>query len=429
MRSRVLRSVLAVCVFVCAVAGDALAATGDLTQKAGTAGCISETGSGGACADGTSLSGTFGVTVSPDGKNAYVAGGSPGGVAVFDRASDGTLTQKAGTAGCISDSGNGGACVDGRALALAVSVTVSPDGKSVYVASVSPGAVAVFDRAGDGTLTQKAGIAGCISDDGSGGACVDGRALGGAGSVTVSPDGQSAYVAAFNSDAVAVFDRASDGTLTQKAGIAGCISDNGSGGACTDGTALDAAYTVTVSPDGKSAYLASSSPGAVAVFDRAGDGALTQKAGTAGCISDNGSGGACADGTALSAAKSVTVSPDGTSAYATAGDGGTGVVAVFDRAGDGALTQKAGTAGCISDNGSGGACADGTALVGGISVTVSPDGQSAYVASQGSSAVDVFDRAGDGTLTQKPGTAGCISHNGSGGACAALVRNSAGPIR
>ena len=157
MGSRVLRSVLAVCVFVCAVAGDALAATGDLTQKAGTAGCISETGSGGACADGTSLSGTFGVTVSPDGKNAYVAGGSPGGVAVFDRASDGTLTQKAGTAGCISDSGNGGACVDGRALALAVSVTVSSDGKSAYVASVSRGAVAVFDRAGDGTLTQKAG--------------------------------------------------------------------------------------------------------------------------------------------------------------------------------------------------------------------------------------------------------------------------------
>ena len=56
---------------------------------------------------------------------------------------------------------------------------------------------------------------------------------------------------------------------------------------------------MTVSPDGKSVYVASESSGAVAVFDRAADGALTQKAGTAGCVSETGSGGVCADGTAL----------------------------------------------------------------------------------------------------------------------------------
>ena len=33
----------------------ALAATGDISQPAGTAGCISDTGSGGTCADGHSL--------------------------------------------------------------------------------------------------------------------------------------------------------------------------------------------------------------------------------------------------------------------------------------------------------------------------------------------------------------------------------------
>jgi len=85
-------------------------------------------------------------------------------------------------------------------------VTVSPDGRSVYVASIISGAVAVFDRAADGTLTQKPGSAGCISDSAFE-PCVDGTALNGAFAVTVSPDGTSVYVMAALSYAVAVFDR------------------------------------------------------------------------------------------------------------------------------------------------------------------------------------------------------------------------------
>ena len=236
-------------------------------------------------------------------------------VAVFDRAADGTLTQKAGTAGCVSRPAAAGACADGVALDSALSVTVSPDGNSVYVASTSSDAVAVFDRAPDGTLTQKAGTAGCVSETGSGGACADGVALDSVSSVTVSPDGASVHAAAINSDAVTIFDRAPNGTLSQKAGTAGCVSETGSEGACADGAALDGAISVTVSPDGKGAYVASAFSDAVAVFDRALDGTLTQKAGTAGCVSETGSGGACAAGVALDQAFSVTVSPDGKSAY------------------------------------------------------------------------------------------------------------------
>jgi DNA-binding beta-propeller fold protein YncE len=393
----------------CLAASPAQAAPGDLTQKAGTAACISEDGTGGVCADGEALGLARSITVSPDGTSAYVASVSSDAVAIFDRASDGTLTQKPGTDGCISEDGTGGACTDGRALNYAFSVSVSPDGDSVYVASPQSNGVAIFDRASDGTLTQKPGTAGCISDTGSGG-CTDGTALDGAISVTVSPDGDNAYVGSVNSDAVAVFDRAPGGALTQKAGTAGCISETGSAGACADGVALDGPNAVTASPDGASVYVATQSSNSVAILDRSPGGTLTQKAGTAGCISEGGTGGACADGVALTDARWVTVSPDGTSAYAASY--GSGAVTIFDRAPDGALTQKPGPAACVSDDGTGGSCADGVALGGAIAVTVSPDGATAYVASPSSSAVAIFDRAPDGTLTQRAGTAGCIGEFG-----------------
>ena len=62
----------------------ALALTGDLTQPAGTAGCISETGAG-PCADGHALQGPEGVAVSADGKSVYVASFVSNAVARFNR--------------------------------------------------------------------------------------------------------------------------------------------------------------------------------------------------------------------------------------------------------------------------------------------------------------------------------------------------------
>ena len=400
----------------------ALAATGKLTQTPGTDGCISETGTSGACADGVALGGAFSVTVSPDDKTAYVASTAASAIAVFDRdKTTGALTQKPGTDGCISETGTGGACADGVALNGASSVTVSPDGTSAYVASFDGDAVAVFDRdSNTGALTQKPGTDACVSETGTGGACADGVALDQTRSVIVSPDGESAYAAASSSDAIAVFDRdPTTGALTQKPGTDGCISETGTGGACTDGVALNGASSVAGSPDGKSAYVASPADDAIAVFDRdPSTGALTQKAGTDGCISETGTGGACADGVALDQATSVIVSPDGESAYAASRF--SDAVAAFDRdPTTGALTQKNGTDACVSETGTGGACADGVALDGAVSVTVSPDGTSAYVASVDSDAVAAFDRdPTTGALTQKTGTDACVSETGTGGACA-----------
>ncbi|MDP8907903.1 MAG: YncE family protein [Chloroflexota bacterium] len=433
MTARLAGTLLATWLCGGAFAADASAAVGDLAQKPGAAGCLGAIAS---CSPAVALDAARSVTVSPDGKNAYVASSSSGAVAVFDRAADGTLTQKPATAGCIAADGSGG-CAAGRAVAGARSVTVSPDGKNAYVTSSSSGAsffgsgaVAVFDRAADGTLTQKPATAGCITESGSGG-CATGRALLGASSVTVSPDGKNAYVASsyFNNidftvrSAVAVFDRAADGTLTQKPGTAGCIAPDGSGG-CAAGRALIGASSVTVSPDGKNAYVASQISAAVAEFDRAADGTLTQKAGTAGCIEQRGSGG-CATGTGLFGASWVTVSADGKNAYVASYS--SAAVAVLDRAADGTLTQKPATAGCIAQRGNEG-CAAGRALDSAASVTVSPDGASAYVASYSSDAVAVFDRATDGTLTQKPATAGCIAQSGNEGCAAGRALNGASSV-
>ena len=153
----------------------------------------------------------------------------------------GELSQKPGTAGCVSENGTGGLCQNGKALENATGVATSPDGRNVYVASVSSDAVAVFDREpATGALTQKPGTAGCLSEDGTGGLCQNGTALDGAAHVVVSVDGKSVYVTSDPSDAVAILDRdTGTGALSQKPGTAGCVSADGSGGACQNGTALE----------------------------------------------------------------------------------------------------------------------------------------------------------------------------------------------
>jgi DNA-binding beta-propeller fold protein YncE len=330
---------------------------------------------------GTGLGGgPFGVAISPDGRSVYTAANMGSAIAVFDRGADGALTQKPGLTGCISDTG-AGPCVDGTNLSFLRSVTVSPDGADVYVTSEVNDAVSIFDRAPDGRLTQKPGAAGCVAHTAASG-CVDVTALDGPDSVTVSPDGSSVYVASEMSGAVTVFDRAGDGSLTQKPGLAACISDTGAG-PCRDGSGLEGARSVAVSPNGSSVYVASNR--GFAVFDRAADGTLTQKPGLAGCISHAGAG-PCAEGRGFFTPTAVAVSPDGTEVYVTAFLNG--AVAVFDRAADGALTQKPGLAGCVSNTGLG-PCVDGTALDDAESVAVSPDGNSAYVVS--ADGVAVFD--------------------------------------
>ena len=382
--------------------------TGAIAQLAGRDGCISASGTAGACATGTALVGPRAVAVSPDGKNFYFPSSFNAAIAVFARdATTGALAQLAGTAGCVSETGTGGACADGTALDGSRGVAVSPDGKSVYVAAFFSDAVATFSRdANTGTLTQLAGTAGCVSETGSSGICADGTGLDGVRSVAVSPDGKNVYAASEISGAVSVFARdATTGALAQLGSTAGCVSDTGSGGSCIDGRALAGAGDATVTTDGKNVYVASLGSDAVAAFSRNGNtGALTQLAGTGGCVSETGNGGSCVVGRALDRSRSVVISLDGTSVYVAAEI--SDAVAVFSRnPTTGVLTQLGGEAGCLSETGTGGACADGIALDGTRSVAVSPDGRSVYAASFYSSAVSIFSRdPTTGALTQLGGS-------------------------
>ena len=86
--------------------------------------------------------------------------------------------------------------------------------------------------------------------------------------MTISADGLHAYAAGYNEDAVSWYERnASTGALT----YGGFLKD-GVGG--VDG--VDGAYDVTLSADGQHAYVAGALDNAVSWFDRnASTGALT----------------------------------------------------------------------------------------------------------------------------------------------------------
>ena len=368
------------------------AKTGALTQLTGPSGCVSLTGSGGSCAKGRALDTASAVTVSPDGRNVYVASFFSDGIASFARdPRTGALTQLAGKDGCVTQTGGNGACSTGTQLFRPTSVTVSPDGANVYVASSISNAVDVFARnAKTGVLAQLAKPQGCVSESGNHGACVDGRGLLGAHAVSVSPDGTSVYVAAGQGERaptanVAVFARdPASGALSQSPTADGCLNDGAGDPLCPAARGLDAPTSILVSGDGRNVYLGSSA-GLAAFARNAKTGALRQLAGKDGCVRDSGPG--CGHASIL-AVDSIALSPDGQSLYAASGDGNT--LAVLARAASsGALRQLPAPDGCV---GAGAHCLHGRALGEPVGVAVSRDGKSVYLASASSNAVAVLAR-------------------------------------
>jgi DNA-binding beta-propeller fold protein YncE len=242
------------------------ASTGALTQPADTTGCIANTATTG-CATGLALGNPEGLAVSPDGTDVYVAAPGSDALDTFTRnASTGSLSQVTDGNGCISSSALTG-CTLGRQLAGADAVVVSPDGASVYVTSLESNAVTAFARTSSGQPVQLSGTSACVINLLAVG-CSLARQLDGAEGLAVSPDGASLYAVAYTSGALDVFNRntGSDAVI-QKPRIPGCLAGGAKPG-CTPARALRGASSVAVSPDGQNVYSAAFKSNAVGIFKR-----------------------------------------------------------------------------------------------------------------------------------------------------------------
>ena len=296
------------------------------------------------------LSGARSVVVSSDGKSVYVTGYVDNGLAVFNRdTGTGALTFTQ----CFYDDVGGIDCLYG-----AKGITISPDGKNVYVTGYQDNGLAVFNRdTGTGNLTYS----GYLKEGENGVAGLDGPE-----DITVSPDGKNVYVTGFTGDTLAVFNR---DTTTGELSYSSLFRDEQGG---VDG--LNGASGITVSPDGDNVFATGYYDNALAVFNRDPvTGALSFytffKKGI-----DN------VDG--LYHAREAAVSLDGKNVYVTGG--GDDAIVVFNRdTTTGVITFSS----YHKDNVEG---VDG--LDSAIGVAVSPDGKNVYVTGSVDNALAVFNR-------------------------------------
>ncbi len=255
----------------------------------------------------------------------------------------------------------------------------------------------------------------CLSGDTATAACesVDGATADGQSSglasvrgVEISPDGRSLYAVSSGDDAIAHFQRdRRTGSLDYRGCLSGEIAsaaacDQVQGAAADgEGSGLDGARSLALSPDGRSLYVGAGTDDAVSHLRRnTKTGALR----FVGCVSGNSNASACnklatatpnGNDSGLSGIDSVVVSFDGSSVYGAAGNAD---VATLRRAKDGALTY----AGCISADADApceklpGAVPDGsdTGFSSLRAVALSPDGRSLYTVSDSDEAIGEFRR-------------------------------------
>jgi Lactonase, 7-bladed beta-propeller len=339
--------------------------------------CVTSNGNGGQCATAANGAGfPWNAAMDRTGQNVYVA--TESNLQVFRRnPTTGALTF-------VQCHGSGAGCTPVRGTAFIYSVVVSPDGTSVYARG--GGALLVFTRVANGTLTQKAGDLGCLTETAVA-TCKDVIGLGSNGfQLAVSPEGKYVYVPIQDPGGVSTFERFSDGHLLQRNGTdGGCITRDGSSsgvaGVCADGNdAMVNGLAVTMDPTGRSLYLGSTN--GVFGFTRDKETGLL----TAGnCITEAPVIG-CADGRGVGQfARNLQITRDGTelivSALGFGSFNGPSSIAFLKRStATGALTQRAGQRGCIHTNGLGGECL--TLPLGGTGATAVPaNGLNVYATS------------------------------------------------
>jgi hypothetical protein len=336
--------------------------------------------------------------VSPDGKSAYASAWTSGAILVFNRnPATGTLTQKPGADGCITEAVVVG-CTQAHGITAPDEILISANGKNVYVTSWAIGttakaAISTFTRnTTTGVLTWTA----CINDDASD-MCTDGRAVGGHGAV-LSADQKNIYVT--GNVTLAAFDRnTTTGALMEQGGM-GCF---GADPECTAVAPDPGGRQIAISGDGKQLYVPSSAAG-VMVFNRnTANGVIAPLPG--GCYTQLGGGG-CTKLTQIGpGTAAVTVSPDSRSIYLSHSNG----IVAFARRGDGTLAFR----NCVNDAGNLG-CSNGAGVTDLIYLAASPDGQDVVAVGSGNqNGLVMFARnTATGALGRRAGPDGCLSTDG-----------------
>jgi 6-phosphogluconolactonase (cycloisomerase 2 family) len=336
------------------------------------------------CTGSRGLRSTAFLAISPDGRHVYATSRDADAIAVFARdPTTGALAQLPGDAGCLSDPGSGHdpACGTAGPLDRAYGVAVSPDGRQVYVAARDADAVTTFARDG---VTGALSFVSCVADPGSPAAsgCDRAPGLNGPVFIAIAPDGGSLLVAAWDGSAVLAFARdPTTGRLTGRKCVVDRSITLPAG--CVQGDGLQNASSVAVSPDGRSVYATGPASSAVASFARnPATGDLTQLGCVSG-DGNYRQDPDCGTARAIQYAQHVAISPDGAHVIAAATDSHSLILFARDPA-TGVLTQLPELEGCISDATDGPVyCRPGLGLALPLGIAFAPDGRYVYTGSFG----------------------------------------------
>ncbi len=400
---------LAVILAVLASTAPARVAPGDVVGQS----CISKTGTGG-CAlllQPNALEAAAGVVVAPDGSDVYVGAGA--GIAHFRRAPDGSLTY----ANCVDTASSAGdRCPEtdappdagGALSANSINLAISPDGKHVYAVSWVDALLWWTRDPVTGDLTW-GGCRDAASDSSTNGRCGTATTFGGGNfpadsmdfsqGISVTPDGQTIYIADQSEGLLQAQRNASTGAATPTA----CFATTGDAApGCTSlASGIPMALSgIDVASNSRDVYVRSISPGGITHFSRTAGGttSFTSCVGSPPCT-------AAAPSPVFAYSGSLGVA--GNVLFTHGGNYGTpsGTAARFSRNADGSLAYES----CATTEAAPGPCAVLPAQTSAGSIgrlLVSPDASSIYLPQNGTT---------ENALTRLTGTIGfasCLSSTG-----------------
>jgi DNA-binding beta-propeller fold protein YncE len=331
------------------------------------------------------------VAVSPDGTNVYVAGGKSGNniagsfgmVTILER---NPATGELAAAGCVSSDGTdghdnaAGACTQTSALLGADGVTVSADGRTVFVAAHASQSVVAFARdPSTGSLTPL----GCLKTvPRPGSPCTGANIFFGSDDLLAGANDSALYAASSVEGVISALPAPP---------APGTPQSSTTQSATTQSSTATGTAATSEPGTGTSAGLAS-------LFSTVARPFMANP-----CIATNGWDGSCAVGLAMLGVQALTLSPEGKQLYAVAKE--SKAIDVFTPAGAEPLAET----GCIMAQAPAGLCQASSLLQSPTQMAISPDGHNVYVADSGRTGgrIDVLSRdAATGSLSD----VGCVDY-------------------